>query len=212
MRAHRLNPTDKHCAQLQLRHHDCKSCPYSHRKGLQQLRHNMMQAYKLECKLTQRGQATGSAGRLADADTAAAACWVQQVLTLAMLSTMRALLRLMGVVCCTDRPLSSRGAIMASSGLSTAWTKVVEASLWMHWGTSAGLARQVTSTGMKGLMSLLLSAPQAWLRDLLAAFCGGQRGGQPSALRDAVHADMHGCGRQELHADALAAKASSTAA
>ena len=94
--------------------------------------------------------------------------------TLAMLSTMRELLRLMGVVCWTDRPLSSRGAIMASSGLSTAWTKVVEANLCTHWGTSAGLARQVTSTGMKGLMSLLFRAPQAWFRDLLAAFCAPQ--------------------------------------
>ena len=101
--------------------------------------------------------------------------------TLAMLSTISALLRLMGVVCWTARPLSSRGAIMASSGLSTACTKVVEASLCTHWGTSAGLARQVTSTGMKGLMSLLLRAPQARFRDLLAAFCAAHSELAPDA-------------------------------
>ena len=128
----------------------------------------------IDCISTRGAHAEAAGDRLASWQEAGRHISMCPSPTLAMLSTMRELLRLMGVVCWTDRPLSSRGAIMASSGLSTAWTKVVEASLCTHWGTSAGLARQVTSTGMKGLMSLLFRAPQAWFRDLLAAFWAPQ--------------------------------------
>mmetsp|Transcript_12146 Transcript_12146/g.21869 ORF Transcript_12146/g.21869 Transcript_12146/m.21869 type:complete len:216 (-) Transcript_12146:68-715(-) len=90
--------------------------------------------------------------------------------SLDMLSIMSAAFRLMGVER-SRRPRMRMGHITDRVGASTVCTKVVEDREWTHSGTSDGLARAETSTGMKGSRSLLATTLQISVMVSLERFC-----------------------------------------
>ena len=75
--------------------------------------------------------------------------------SLAMFSTMRAVLRLMAVVG-SSKPRLSRGAMIASADASISCTKTTPASLWTHSATSSGFWMHSMISGMKSVRSLLV--------------------------------------------------------
>ncbi|KDO28383.1 hypothetical protein SPRG_20159 [Saprolegnia parasitica CBS 223.65] len=94
--------------------------------------------------------------------------------SLHMLSIMTAVWRLTAVLF-SLRPRTRSGSMMARAGASTVLTNVVDASLWTHSETSAGLAMHEMSAGMKGSISAFEAVPQALIMRAWAAFLTSAR-------------------------------------